>query len=228
MSSYSLATFSADVVRPANALGVLEVCRQIELDSALVGWSGRIERLIEAGEVYWDLACALRQISEGLQPRNYLEIGVRVGKSASMVASAAPDVGFAGFDLWVSPYAGLDNPGPDHVRRQLARVGHRGAVSFFDGDSRSTVPQFLEANPGLQFDLVNVDGDHSDEGAWIDLVNVAPVIAPGGYLVFDELTHPAHTLLPIWRRFQETYAAEFDFVENLKDNTGTGVARRRD
>jgi hypothetical protein len=118
MSSYSLATFSADVVRPANALGVLEVCRQIELDSALVGWSGRIERLIEAGEVYWDLACALRQISEGLQPRNYLEIGVRVGKSASMVASAAPDVGFAGFDLWVSPYAGLDNPGPDHVRRQ--------------------------------------------------------------------------------------------------------------
>jgi predicted O-methyltransferase YrrM len=228
MTPYSLAQFSADVVRSENASGVVAICQQIQRDAALLQWSAKIAARVEAGEPYWDLACALRQIAEGLQPRNYLEIGVRLGKSSAMVVASAPAVDISAFDLWISPYAGLDNPGPDFVRRQLSGVGHRGQLDFFDGDSRVTIPAFLAAHPQAQFDLVHVDGDHSDEGAWIDLVNVADIVAPGGYLLFDDLTHPFHTLLPIWRRFQEEYQERFEFVENLADHYGTGVARRRD
>lgn len=228
MPPYTIAQFSIDVVKPENATGVVSICRRIEMDAALVGWSSKIEVRVQAGEVYWDLACAMRQIAEGLQPRNFMEIGVRLGKSSAMVAATVPAVNIAAFDLWMSPYAGLDNPGPDHVRRQLTGVGHHGELTFFDGDSSHTVPQYLEANPGVQFDMINVDGDHSDEGAWVDLTNVAGAVAPGGYLLFDDLTHPQHTLLRVWRRFQEEYGDQFEFVENLNDHYGTGVARRKE
>jgi predicted O-methyltransferase YrrM len=228
MTPYRLDQFSRDVVNPQNALSVVSICRRIEMDSALIDWSSNIEARIQAGEVYWDLACALRQIAEGLRPRNYLEIGVRLGNSTSMVAATAPNVSIAAFDLWMSPYAGLDNPGPDFVRRQLTGVGHRGELTFHDGDSRETIPHFLADHPAAEFDLVCVDGDHSDEGAWTDVTNVVGIVTPGGYLLFDDLTHPFHTLLPIWRRFQEEFGSQFEFVENLKDSHGTGVARRKE
>lgn len=228
MTPYRLDQFSREVVNPQNALSVVSICRRIEMDSALIGWSSNIEARIQAGEVYWDLACALRQIAEGLRPRNYVEIGVRLGSSTAMVAATAPHVNIAAFDLWVSPYAGLDNPGPGFVRRQLTSLGHQGTLTFDDGDSRETVPLFLQAHAGATFDLVCVDGDHSDEGAWTDLANVAGIVAPGGYLLFDDLTHPYHTLMGIWRQFQEQYVSQFEFVENLKDHHGTGVARRKE
>jgi len=225
---YSLSQFSTDVVKPENAAEGASICSRLSMDAALMGWCSKIEARIQAGEAYWDLACAMRQIADGLQPRNFLEIGVRLGRSSAMVAATVPEVKIAAFDLWVSPYAGLDNPGPDFVRKQLVGVGHRGELTILNGDSRQTVPQYLADHRGTRFDIVNVDGDHSDEGAWIDLTNVAGVVAPGGYLLFDDLTNPNHTLLPIWRRFQEEYGNHFEFVENLKDHYGTGVARRKE
>ena len=228
MPSYSLTQFSSDVVQPENAAGVVSISRQLQMDVALTNWSAGIEARLQKGEAYWDLACALRQIAAGMQPRNYLEIGVRLGKSASMVAATVPQISITAFDLWISPYAGLDNPGPDFVRRQLTGVGHQGEITFFDGDSRETVPLYLAANPDVRFDMVNVDGDHSDEGAWADLVTVADVVAAGGYLLFDYLIHPFHTLLGVWRRFQAEYGDRFEFAENLADLHGTGVARRKE
>ena len=228
MPSYSLKQFSADVVRPETAAAVVTIGQQLQLDVALENWSSGIKAKLQRGEVYWDLGCALRQIAAGMQPKSYLEIGVRLGMSTAMVAATAPQVNITAFDLWMSPYAGLDNPGPDFVRRQLKSVGHRGEITFFDGDSRETVPLYLAAHPEVRFDVVTVDGDHSDEGAWVDLTTVADVVAAGGYLLFDDLIHPFHTLLGVWRRFQADYGDRFEFVENLTDLYGTGVARRKE
>lgn len=228
MQSYSLAQFSSDVVKSQTATGVVSICRKLQMDTALAAWCSGLDARLQKGEVYWDLACALRQIAAGMQPKSYLEIGVRLGKSAAMVAATVPQVNIVAFDLWVSPYAGLDNPGPDFVRRQLIAVGHHGEITFVDGNSRETVPLYLAAHPEVRFDVVNVDGDHSDEGAWADLMAVADVVAAGGYLLFDDVTSPFHTLLGVWRRFQAEYGDRFEFVENLNDHYGTGVARRKE
>jgi len=228
MPSYSLTQFSSDVVQPENAAGVVSICRKLQMDVALANWSAGIEAKLQKGEAYWDLACALRQIATGLQPRNYLEIGVRLGSSTAMVAATVPQVNIVAFDLWISPYAGLDNPGPDFVRSQLKGVGHQTEVTFVDGNSKVTVPLYLATHPDVRFDVVTVDGDHSDEGAWADLTSVAEVVVAGGYLLIDDLVLPCHTLLRVWRRFQEEYGDRFEFLENLTDHYGTGVARRKE
>ena len=103
------------------------------------------------------------------------------------------------FDMWMPGYAGMENPGPDLVRAELARVGHNGGCALIDGDSHQTVPAYFTYNPGINFDIVTVDGDHTDQGAAQDLRNVLPRLRVGGAVVFDDIVHPAHPgLAKVW------------------------------
>jgi predicted O-methyltransferase YrrM len=78
-----------------------------------------------------------------------------------------------------------------------------------------------------RFDLITVDGDHTDEGA-SDVSATVHLLRPGGWLLFDDLVHPLHTLLPVWQRFRDEYAELVECAENPHDHSGTAVARRRD
>ena len=150
--------------------------------------------------VYADIVSVLLCLARALKPRTYLEIGVRRGRSACSVAQEAPYCSMFLFDLWQEGYAGMENPGPDFVRAELVRIGHRGPASFVDGDSHRTLPTFFAANPSAAFDLVTVDGDHSEPGAARDMADVLPRLAIGGAIVFDDIAHPAHPELDrVWR-----------------------------
>jgi len=150
---------------------------------------------------YMDISTVLFAASRLVQPTTYLEIGVRRGRSACMVARGCPSVHIVAFDLWVQQYAGMENPGPDFVREELQKHGHTGTVSFFDGDSHTTIPAFFAAYPDTTFDMITVDGDHSEAGAFDDLCNVIPFLSVGGVLVFDDISHPAHPyLLQVWQK----------------------------
>lgn len=153
-----------------------------------------------SGWRYADIVVVLATLADLLQPRTYLEIGVRRGRSLCTVAAGAPAVDVYGFDLWMADYAGMDNPGAAFVEEELGRVGHRGRAVFIDGDSHVTVPRFLAEHPTLTFDLITVDGDHSELGAAQDLAWVLPRLAVGGAVVFDDISHPLHPeLLGVWR-----------------------------
>ena len=139
---------------------------------------------------FMDIVSVLYAAAEIGQPERYLEIGVRRGRSASAVVSASPDTAILAFDMWQTGYANNDNPGPQLVRAEVSRAGHRGSIAFVEGDSHLTVPAFLTQHPDLTFDLITVDGDHSPEGAWDDLCNVVPRLRVGGILVFDDTDNP--------------------------------------
>lgn len=169
-----------------------------------------------------DLYTTLAGLSAVLQPRRYLEIGVRRGHSMAMVLSQAPSCQPVGFDLWIENYAGLRNPGKEFVREQLGRVGFTGDVAFVDGDSATTVPDYFRAHPDLYFDMITVDGDHSRRGATRDLEHVLPRVAVGGVLAFDDLSNPSHPeLREVW---QDTVASNPSFATWAFDEVGFGVA----
>ena len=171
---------------------------------------------------YADISTVLYGLCSSMRVESYLEIGVRRGRSMSIVASLAPDCRIIGFDLWVQNYAGMENPGAEFVRGELAKVGYRGDCQFVAGNSKKTVPAYLKRNSTTYFDLVTVDGDHSRSGAAADIRNVAPRIKIGGAIVFDDICNPEHAyLLDVWKR---EVNREKGFIPYAFMETGFGVA----
>lgn len=195
------------VLRRASRAGavraVLDVLARLEPDDYtryLAGYYQEGLRRFGDDWVYADICTVLHAATEIIRPTSYLEIGVRRGRSMAMVASAAKDASLFGFDMWMTGYAGMENPGPDFVHGEMKRLEHTGEVAFVSGDSHQTVPRFFAESPDRTIDLITVDGDHSHDGALADLRAVIPHLSLGGALVFDDIVHPDHPwLLDVWR-----------------------------
>lgn len=187
---------------PNTIKNLLTTLHQISPDNYLEYMIAYYERGISTfGEAwgYCDLLMALQAATSVLKPAHYLEIGVRRGRSLAVVAATQPKVNIYGFDLWVKDYAGMENPGPDFVSNELKKVNHQGKIELISGDSRKTIPEFFKNNPNLYFDMITVDGDHSEKGAKIDLQNVLPHLKIGGVILLDDTHHPQHTYLgKVW------------------------------
>jgi predicted O-methyltransferase YrrM len=199
-------------------LAVLSTDAYLEYVAAFVA-DGRARA--GAGWRYADITTVLAACATMLRPQSYLEIGVRRGRSMSVVAKRAPECHIVGIDLWEQGYAGIDNPGPEHVRAELARVGHQGNLELLSADSHVALPRLLAGADAPDFDLITVDGDHSDAGARQDLEHVLPRLRLGGAVVFDDISHPRHPgLRDVWRRA----VADRRYATLEFDDVGYGVA----
>lgn len=210
---------------PATRRAIGEHIRRIERDD----YSEYVGEYLEAGQArggedwrFSDILSVLHAASTLLEPSAYLEIGVRRGRSMAMVSGVAPECSIIGVDMWMEGYAGMDNPGPDHVSGQLAEAGHRGPLELLSGNSHEVLPALFEERPEIGFDLITVDGDHSPRGARRDLLDVLPRLRVGGALVFDDLRHPAHPELhDVWQR---TVASQRRYSTWQFDEVGYGIA----
>ncbi|MGB3192154.1 MAG: class I SAM-dependent methyltransferase, partial [Limnoraphis sp.] len=171
---------------------------------------------------WFDLISFLNWYAHNFKPKNYLEVGVRRGRSMAQVLVESPETEAYGFDMWIPEYAGQSNPGPEFVVSELQRLGVSKRPTLIKGNSHETLPLFFD-NPDnpQEFDLINIDGDHTYLGAKLDLDVAFAHLAPGGVLVFDDTYHHAHPELNIlWREYQEKYK-DCIFVE---DSYGTGTS----
>jgi len=203
-------------------IGVIE---QLEPDDyiryLLAYYQTGLERLGEAWR-YADITTVLVAAAQLLQPQHYLEIGVRRGRSMAMVAATCPKCEMVGFDMWMPDYAGIPNPGPDFVRAELAKLGYIGRLELISGNSHKTLPGYFREHPKTYFDLITVDGDHTERGAERDLYDVLPRLKVGGVLVFDDINHPLHPYLAkVWYR---VVAGAAQFVTWQFTELGYGVA----
>ena len=208
----------------------LDLMRQLSPDDYLKYLIRYFETGIERFGDRWgyaDIITVLLGLAEHLRPQAYLEIGVRRGRSACAVGSRSPDCAMVLFDIWVKNYAGMENPGPELVRSELAKVGHRGALDFIDGNSHEMLPKYFAEHPNAAFDIITVDGDHTNLGAAQDLADVIPRLKIGGALVFDDVCHPKHPgLYDVWRRMVEENR-RFSSYSFRSVGYGIGFAIRR-
>lgn len=125
-------------------------------------------------------------LARQIVPLTFLEVGVRRGWSTAAVAMASPDCQIYAFDEWHENYGGAPNPGPQFVQSELSKLGYNKPIVFISGDSHKTLPKFFKENDET-FDMILIDGDHSVEGAWQDLMDTMPHINVGGVMVFDDI-----------------------------------------
>jgi len=128
------------------------------------------------------------------EAKDYLEVGVQEGNSLRVVlAEAAALESVTLVDTWGGQYGGTARGSHHHIERLVSEVGFSGRVTFRDGNSHVILPQLIAE--GASFDLVTIDGDHSEAGGAQDLRDGWKLVRPGGWLVFDDITHPAHPYL---------------------------------
>ena len=225
-------TFGASMLAgPAAVRRALTVLERLTPDAyadyVLAFYRAGLQRHPETWQ-FADINTALMTLAAGLQPRSYLEIGVRRGRSLAMVASVCPACDFLACDMFVEGYAGMDNPGPELITAELSRIGFTGALEFLVGDSHLVLPRHFADNPDRFFDLITVDGDHSEAGARADLETVIPRLKVGGALVFDDISNPSHPeLARVWRDVvgsRRSYST-FAFTEL---GFGVGIAIRHE
>ncbi len=141
----------------------------------------------------WD---ALASFASDWQPTSYLEVGVMSGESLRVVLDHCNPARVTLCDIWdPAVYRGHPYANHGHVASMLSdEIVYKGQVTFLDGNSHVLLPTLRE-----EFDLIHVDGDHSEFGAMQDLMDCWRLLAPGGHLVFDDVQRPE--LLGVLTRF---------------------------
>ena len=216
---------SKEAVSYETIQSVLEILDKLEPEPCISFVKKFIKKGIHEHGKNWkyaDINTLLFSIGNSIKVKNYLEIGVRRGRSLCMIASQCKDLEIFGFDMWIPGYVGVDNPGKEFVINELKKVEYSGKISFIDGDSKKTIPKFFNDNPNLYFDVITVDGDHSLMGATKDLRNVRDHLKIGGIIIFDDISSHEHPYLKkVWEKeiksLNNFYTWEFD-------DLGLGIA----
>lgn len=156
-----------------------------------------------------DIRGLLHYLAATFKPKAYLEIGVRLGYSMAMVASASPLTRIVGVDAWFTNWGGDPQVGPEGVTNQLLALGCDNPVEFISDDSHVVLMPHFKANPKERFDLILIDADSTTAGAFVDLKVTLPHLVPGGFLVFDDL-HIVE-LRAAWEAIQEEAEKGLEF-----------------
>ncbi len=191
----------------------------------------------------------LHWLGETVNPRTYLEIGVREGASlCSLLIKEREILDFVrktivegkvqlsdditarireayttrevnGIYLFDNWSYDGGKGGHERIAKLLEKGFNKTNWNLYDGDSKETLPKFFEEHRD-KIDVIFVDGDHTAEGAIEDLENVAGRFK---VLVFDDIYHPQHGYLAdIWK----TYTRKHDLPNFMvgRGMLGVGVA----
>jgi predicted O-methyltransferase YrrM len=154
----------------------------------------------------------LRRVVEKKQPKSYLEIGVQEGNSLRTVLRADANRNITSLvlcDTWGGEFGGTSRNSHLHIHGVLTQEKFAGEVRFLDGDSKILIYD-LEST----FDLILVDGDHSEQGCTIDMENAWDKLNPGGCMIVDDLIHPAHKYIyDVCMRFTGLHSDTVDVVD---------------
>jgi hypothetical protein len=146
--------------------------------------------------------------------RSYFCIGVQEGNCLLHVIRANPDLEYLALcDTWGPHHGGTGRGNHNHIARMLDAEKFVAPVEWLDGSSSDLVPRLVAR--GAQFDLTFVDGDHSFEGASIDLQNTWPLTRK--VLVLHD------TEMPPVRQALDAFLADHHGVPHSIFHYGTGT-----
>jgi len=113
-----------------------------------------------------------------VQPQCVLEIGSYCGASTAIIADTLQSLGrgrVVALDLFASRAEGEGHPGPYHEQFDETLQPYAGWYEKLEGHSQA-VPWSWD------IDLLFIDGDHTEAGAYADIERFAPWVRSGGFV----------------------------------------------
>jgi len=112
------------------------------------------------------------------------EIGVRYGYSAFSFLCASPSAHYTGFDLSAGTHGGVrDEEAFAYVRAMLGAHFPTAQIDLQCADTRKM------REIGGPYDLVHVDGDHSEDAARHDIWMALEAVREGGVVLVDDVRY---------------------------------------
>ncbi len=125
------------------------------------------------------------EIAQKFPEGSFVEIGSEWGRSSAIWAKAThPEAKIFAIDIRFDDDLGR------FYKANLDEAGLDGRVTQVAGDSKELAQSTKFRN--RKFDLIFVDGDHSEEGAYQDIVNWSVKLRKGGYLLIHDCAVPTN------------------------------------
>lgn len=109
---------------------------------------------------------------------NVMEIGFNAGHSADTMLSSNPAINLTSFDLGNHEYSKF---GKEYIDQK-----YPGRHTLINGDSRETVPKFINKN-NKKFDLIFVDGGHEEDIPFRDMQNAMMLAHRDTIVILDDV-----------------------------------------
>ncbi|MDP1625051.1 MAG: class I SAM-dependent methyltransferase [bacterium] len=107
------------------------------------------------------------------------EVGFNAGHSILAMLLVNPAARYTLFDLGEHAYS---RPCFEYIKARFPQT----IIEVLWGDSRLTMPKYIQENPRNSFDLIHIDGGHKSEVYTKDWINSLLLIKEGGLLIFDD------------------------------------------
>jgi len=118
--------------------------------------------------------------------KNICEIGFNAGHSAVSWLAANPDITLYSFDLGYHDYT-------ESIGKYLKKR-FPGRFHLILGDSRRTLPKFIQENPTVKCDIMSIDGGHFYDIVLHDFNNFRKMANPRNLLQFDDYPSASHPI----------------------------------
>lgn len=175
-----------------------------------------------------DLHNVLQSITKKVTPKRYLEVGVWKGESLEVVLKNVKEKikNITLVDNWNDIYGGEYFKDFSHIEPLLYKYENSfEVVDIIQNNSHVILPELIKQNKS--FDMITVDGDHSYNGAWVDLIDAWQLLEDHGLLLFDDLYLRGHEWLKFcFNEFFKKVKHEafiLHITENNYISEGTGV-----
>ena len=111
---------------------------------------------------------------------NFVEIGIWKGGTSIFMSRHPLDTNIFGIDVFAYDRQQVE---AEQYRQHLQG---NGSITWSKSDSKFAIPELQTWLNGAEIDILFIDGDHTLEGVKKDFELYAPLVANGGYIVFDD------------------------------------------
>lgn len=142
-------------------------------------------------------AVDLEEVCRKYAKNNMMEIGFNAGHSADIFLSTSKDLELLSFDLGEHDYS--------NEAKKYMDMTYPSRHSIIYGDSKRTIPEYIEQNENKIFDLIFIDGGHDYETAHADLINCRNLADENTVVIMDDTyfsddANPQYNVIPgkVW------------------------------